>query len=466
MTDIARALADALGSDRVATDADSLAAHRTDYWILSHLRARQKRLGTGPACVVRPRSTAEVASALVTAGRHGAAVVPYGAGSGVLGGATPPEGSVVIDLRAMAAVLELNETALWVRVQAGLMGGAYEAGLKARGFTGAHFPQSIDVSTVGGWVSTRAAGQFSTRYGNIEDLLLALEAVLPDGQVVRTKNVPRAAAGPNLREVFCGSEGTFGIVTEVTLRIFPIPERREVASFVFADLRDGLETIRTVVRAGWRPPVLRLYDGTEALRQFSEWVPTDRALLLAVSEGPSALVEGEMVAVARAAAAAGAQPCGPEPVMHWLEHRNRVPSWDLFLDKELLVDTIEIAADWDRVAGLYDAVVKALSTVPGMVAASAHSSHSYAQGTNLYITFIVKPPDFARAEETYLAAWTGVMEATLAAGGTIAHHHGVGRLRTSWLARELGSAYPVLERLKRMLDPTGMMNPGVLVPRA
>src|SRR5262249_3804230 len=135
MTAIARAPPHALGPDRLPTDADSLAAHRTAYWILSHLRARQQRLGTGPLCVVRPRSTAEVATALVTASRHGAAVVPYGAGSGVLGGATPPAGSVVIDLRAMAAVLELNETALWVRVQAGLMGGAYHARPTAPPFT-------------------------------------------------------------------------------------------------------------------------------------------------------------------------------------------------------------------------------------------------------------------------------------------------------------------------------------------
>jgi alkyldihydroxyacetonephosphate synthase len=183
-----------------------------------------------------------------------------------------------------------------------------------------------------------------------------------------------------------------------------------------------------------------------------------------VSEGPSALVEVEAAACAAEAVAGGATACGPEPVAHWLEARNTVPSWDFFLERELVVDTIEIAADWDRVAALYDAVVAALGAVPGLVVGSAHSSHSYAQGTNLYVTFVLKPPDFARAEQTYLDAWGRVMETTLAAGGTISHHHGIGRLRVPWLERELGSSYPVLRALKTALDPAGLMNPGVLLP--
>ena len=193
MTEIGQALARELGADRVAEDAATLAAHRTDYWILAHLRARQGRLAGGPACVVRPRSAAEVATVVRTAQRLGVAVVPYGAGSGVVGGATPPDRALVIDLSAMNALLEVHDTALYARAQAGLLGGAYEAAVQARGYTSGHYPQSIDRSTVGGWVATRAAGQFSTRYGNIEDLCLALEAVLPSGEIVRTASVPRAS---------------------------------------------------------------------------------------------------------------------------------------------------------------------------------------------------------------------------------------------------------------------------------
>ncbi len=461
MSQIADALRRELDADRVADDAATLEAHRTDYWILAHLRARQGRLDAGPACVVRPRTTAEVAVAVRTAQRHGIAVVPYGGGSGVLGGAVPPAGSLVIDLCAMDQLLDVEETALLARAEAGLLGGEYERLLTARGYTSGHDPQSIERATLGGLVATRSAGQFSTKYGNIEDLLLGLEAVLPSGDTLRLAPVPRASTGPSLRELFLGSEGALGIVTEVTLRVFPLPERRALESYGFPTMAAGLDAIRRVLRAGWKPAALRLYDQVETARTFGQWAPGDVCLLLVVSEGPAALVEAELAAVAGQAAEASAH--GVEPVEHWLAHRNTVPSWDVFLDREMMVDTIEIAATWDRVSVLYDAVVAALTAVPGMLVASAHSSHSYAQGTNLYITFAMKPDDFSHAEASYLQAWAAVMEATLAAGGTIAHHHGIGRLRVPWLERELGDAHAVLRAIKRALDPAGIMNPGALL---
>src|SRR5882672_1855994 len=275
MTEIGEALARELGRDRVAEDAATLAAHRTDYWILAHLRARQGRLGGGPACVVKPRTTGEVAATVRLAQRHGVALVPYGAGSGVVGGATPPPGALVVDLRAMDRLMELDERALFARVQAGMMGGVYEATVGARGYTSGHYPQSIDRSTVGGWVATRAAGQFSTRYGNIEDICFGLEAVLPSGEIVRLEPMPRASVGPSLRELFLGSEGTLGIVTEVVLRLHPLPEERALAGFVFPTMAAALDTVRRVLRAGWRPAVLRAYDPTETARQFSAWAPAD-----------------------------------------------------------------------------------------------------------------------------------------------------------------------------------------------
>jgi alkyldihydroxyacetonephosphate synthase len=463
MSQIADELARALGPDRVATDDATVAAHRVDYWILAHLRARQGRLADPPACVVSPRSTEEVQAVVRTAQQHGVPIVPYGAGSGVLGGAVPPPGAVVVDTRAMDRLLELNDRSLWVRAQAGMMGGVYQTTLEQRGYTGGHFPQSIDRSTVGGWAATRAAGQYSTRYGNIEDLCLGLEVVLPSGDVARVKTVPRAAAGPSLRELFLGSEGTLGIVTEVTYRIFPKPEHREMASWAFPTMAAGLEAIRRIVRVGWRPAVVRLYDAMESARHFAASVPTDHAMLLLLSEGPRPLVEAEMRACA--AVCLDGTATGSTAVAHWLEHRNAVPPWDVFLDREVLVDTIEIAADWDRVAALYDAVTAALRGAPGNIAATAHSSHSYPQGTNLYVTFAIKPDDWNRAEEAYLDAWGRVMRATLDAGGTIAHHHGIGRLRTPWLQEELGTMYPVLAAVKRALDPAGIMNPGVLIAR-
>ena len=461
MSDIATALAGAIGADRVVTGGDAFERHRIDYWVLANLRAREGRLGPPPACVVRPRSTAEVQAVVRTAQQHGVAIVPYGGGSGVLGGAVAPGGAIVVDLTAMDALLDVNDLALTATAQAGLLGGEYERRIQARGYTTAHWPQSIDLASLGGLVATRSAGQFSTRYGNIEDLLLGLEAVLPSGEIVRVPAFPRSSTGPDLRQVFLGSEGTLGIVTEVTLKVFPLPEQRVFGSWAFPSMAAGLEAIRRFVRAGWRPPVVRLYDAVETARTFSQWAPEHSHLLLVVSEGPMAMVEAELTAVA--AAASDAVDCGPAPTGHWMEHRNQVPSWDFFFEKKMIVDTIEIAATWDKVTPLYDGVVSALHGVPGMVAASAHSSHSYLNGTNLYVTFAIFPPDFAKAEAGYLDAWTRVMETTMRLGGTIAHHHGIGRLRAPWLVQELGSAYPVLLALKRALDPANLMNPGALI---
>lgn len=463
MTDVAAALAARIGEDRLVRDPAALEAHRTDYWILAHLRAREHRLGPPPAAVVMPRATAEVAEAIRVAGAHGAPVVPYGGGSGVLGGAVPPAGAVVVDLTAMNRLLEVNETALLARVEGGMLGSDYEAAVTARGYTTGHYPQSIGRATIGGLVATRSAGQFSTRYGNIEDLCLGLEVVLPSGETIRLAAVPRSSTGPSLRELFLGSEGTLGIVTEATLRLHPLPEHRRMQSWALPDLHAGLEVIRRIVRVGWRPAVVRLYDAQEAAHHFADWHPDGRAVLLLLGEGPATLVEAEAAAAAAVATEHGAAPLGDGPVMHWLERRNTVPTWDEFLDRGIMVDTIEVAATWDRVGDLYDRVIAALRARPGMLGASAHSSHSYPQGTNLYVTFGVKPESSADAEAAYLGAWGAVMETTLASGGTIAHHHGIGRLRTPWLARELGTAYPVLAAVKHALDPAGLMNPGVLV---
>ncbi len=466
-SDVQRLRADlvaALGAERVQWDADTLTAHAHDSWSLALLWLRQGALCERPACVVTPRSAAEVARVLACASSARVPVVPFGAGSGVCGGVLPPEGAIVVDLRGMNALIDLNETALTARVQAGMMGDQFEAALNARGYSLGHWPQSIALSTVGGWVATRAAGQYSTRYGNIEDMLLGLEVVLPDGRVVVIKAVPRRAAGPDLRQVFLGSEGTLGIVTELTVRIFPLPESKRMLCFSFPDLDSGLETIRTIMRAGWKPPVLRLYDAAETGRHFGQWASDESCFLLVISEGPSALTAVEAEACHAAAGAFGGEAVGDQPVHHWLAERNNVPGFEPFLEKGFVLDTIEVAVTWDRIHDLYREVIAAVRTVKDLLVVSGHSSHSYPQGTNIYFTFVARPEDPANAEATYRACWARTMEATLRCGGTIAHHHGIGRLRVPWMAAEHGEGLAVLRAIKRALDPLGIMNPGALLP--
>jgi alkyldihydroxyacetonephosphate synthase len=415
--------------------------------------------------VVTPESTAEVVAVLRWADERRVPVVPYGGGSGVCGGVLPDAGTVVVDMRRMAALLDLNETALSARVEAGMFGHTFEEALNGRGYTMGHWPQSVSLSTVGGWVATRAAGQFSTRYGSIEDMLLGLEAVLAGGQVVRITPTPRRSAGPDLRHLFLGAEGTLGIVTELTVKIFPTPESRKLLSFAFPDLDAGLEAIRQLVRVGWRPPVVRLYDAMESGRHFGQWQPQDQCVLILLSEGPAALAAVEAEACYAVCTGHGGEPLGEAPVRHWLAERNNVPSLLSFIERGFVLDTIEVAADWDRMHALYAEVVAALRAVPQVIVASGHTSHSYAQGTNIYFTFVAKPDDPAAAEPTYLACWRAAMEATLRAGGTICHHHGIGRLRAPWMTAEHGEAgVALLRALKRALDPHGILNPGALLP--
>jgi len=467
-SDLARhrhALIARLGSDVVRWDDAIVAQHRRDTWCLAVLRGLRGQLTAQPLCVISPREVEQVSALLEYANQERLAIVPFGAGSGVCGGVLPGDGAVVVDMRRMNRLLELNETALLARVQSGMMGNALESALNGAGYSMGHFPQSIDLSTVGGWVSTRAAGQYSTRYGSIEDIVLALEVVLPDGRVLRTRVGPRSATGPDLRQVFLGAEGTLGIVTEVTMRVFPRPETSAGEAFSFASMDDGLEAIRLIMRAGWRPPVVRLYDALETARLFTAASTTTNCLLLFLSEGPAAVTAAESAACRAICTARGGASAGFEPVQHWLAERNQVPAFETFLERGFVLDTIEVATPWDHIHDLYREVIAALNAVNGVAVASGHSSHSYGQGTNIYFTFVARPEKPEDAEATYLACWEQTMEATLRCQGTIAHHHGIGRLRRPWMERELGSTgAAVLRDIKRALDPHGIMNPGVLIP--
>ncbi|GIW44786.1 MAG: alkyldihydroxyacetonephosphate synthase [Candidatus Binatia bacterium] len=453
-----------LGDERVVFDEVVLQAHRKDTWFLNVYRASRGRLNVLPLAVVYPDSVEQVQEVVRYALAYKLPVVPFGGGSGVCGAIEPSAQAIVVDLRRMDRVVELNERALFARVQAGKMGEALEEELNQLGFTCGHFPQSIALSTVGGWVSTRAAGQYSTRYGNIEDLVLGLDVVLPDGRLLRLPPRVRWGSGPDLRQVFLGAEGTLGIVTEVTLKVFPVPESALLQSFSFPDMATGLEAIRCIVRAGWRPPVVRLYDAVESARHFPEASSGADCLLLLISEGPGALTAAEAAACAGVCAALGGQDRGPDPVERWIQERNRVPTFESLIEKGLVADTIEVSATWDRIAAVYQEVIAALQRVPGVLLASGHSSHSYPQGTNLYFTFAARPASAEAGEHVYLDCWRAAMEATLQAGGSVVHHHGIGRVRKAWLVHELGEGVDVLRALKLALDPAGLFNPGALLP--
>ncbi len=457
-------LRDLLGDDLVRTDPELLTSRRHDYWAASHLREWRGEPMASPGCVVRPTATEQVSELLRFASGAGVAVMPFGLGSGVCGGVLPTEDVVLLDLSAMDRTREIDEYDLLATFDAGKNGLQAEEEVAAHGLTIGHWPQSIAVSSVGGWVSTRASGQFSTAYGNIEDLVYSVEAVLPDGSVVELGKAPRAAAGPDLRHVVMGAEGTMGVVTGVTFSLRRQPELRRCTAFLGPDVPTGIEAQRRIVGADWRPPVMRLYDGSEVNRNFPDHADGDAVALLMVHEGPTSRVEAEVADVTRIAAGAGMRATDAAVTEQWLEDRNHVPTWSDFFERGVVVDTIEISAPWSRICDVYDAVVASLGEVPGIVNASAHSSHVYRSGINLYFSFAVlaEPADM---EARYFECWHRTMEATAANGGGIAHHHGSGRLRIPYLHHDLGdTGVELLRTLKGAVDRAGIMNPGNLIP--
>ncbi len=453
--------------DRVRTDPETLSAHRHDQWLLSDLLDIQGRPAPSPLAVVEARSTDDVQRTLRLCRELRLPVVPFGGGSGVCGAIHASERTVVLSTRSLEGLVALDDTNLTATFRAGTLGIDAERLVQEAGLSIGHWPQSIEVSTVGGWVATRAAGQYSTAYGNIEDLLFALEVVLADGSLLRTRATPRAAAGPDLRQLFLGSEGSLGVVTEVTFSLRPLPEASQGQAFHFARLEDGFESIRKLMRVGWRPPVVRLYDAPESQRNFQAFCPEGRHLLILLHEGPAGAVSAQLEGVAAICRDHGGGESDPASVGHWLEERNRVPSLRELLERGIVADTIEVACTWDRVGRLYEEATRSLAGVTDVLVASAHSSHSYRSGTNLYITFAVRPQDPKHMAQSYRDCWERTMKATLSVGGGISHHHGIGRVRRDWLPDELGeTGVRILRALKRALDPDQLLNPGALLPES
>ncbi|HZL01055.1 MAG TPA: FAD-binding oxidoreductase [Caulobacteraceae bacterium] len=461
---IIESLRQSLGAAKVLTDPASLDARRHDYWMVSHARDLAGNPAPRPACVVRPTSTADVQAVLRIANQTRTPVLPFGLGSGVAGGTVASADAVLLDMGAMNAVRFIDPVNLLAGFDAGVNGLAAEEAVAAGGLTIGHWPQSVAISTVGGWIATRASGQFSTLNGNIEDIVHAIEAVLPTGEIVTLGKAPRASAGPDLRHLMLGSEGCLGVITGVTFSLRRAPEARALSAFSAPDMRAGFELQREIIQRGWRPPVVRQYDERESLRLDER---ATGCLILMVHEGPAALVAAETAAIAALASETGIAAAPADIVETWLERRNHVPGWDQILPRDIVADTVEISGSWTAIGDIYDDAVVSLKQIEGCLAASAHSSHVYRGGLNLYFTFALVVSGPAAMEGAYEGAWRRIMEATVRHGGGLAHHHGIGRVRRPWLERELGAAgVGLLRRIKTALDPNAIMNPGVLIPDA
>jgi alkyldihydroxyacetonephosphate synthase len=445
----------------VSADPAEVAEASRDWWPLAMTWATEGAVAGLADVVCRPESAAEIAAVLAVANAARVPVTAAGGRSGVLGGSVPVHGGIVLDLTALSGIVDVDAKSLVVDVRAGTFGAPFELALQSdHGLTVGHWPQSMDLATVGGWLACRGAGQLSGRYGKIEDIVVGLDVVLADGRQITTGGYPRQATGPDLNQVFVGSEGTLGVITQARLRAHPAPVAKDRTAWGFAAFTEALDAQRRIVQRGATPAVLRLYDAAEAARSYD--VPTGTNLLLAYDEGDSAIIEVTLRIVDEECMDAGATALDEHLVDHWLAKRNDVAALEALISRGYVVDTMEVSGSWRDLPAIYDATVAALLGVPGTLAATAHQSHSYSDGACLYFTFAAKVDDGDDRTATHVALWEAGQRAALAAGASVSHHHGVGLARGRYLADALGPAFGVLEALKAALDPNGILNPGKL----
>ncbi len=466
------------GEENVLTDDNSRARFSCGKFYGELLDLRLGLVPDPPDAVVAPRSHEEVVRIIGFCSEERIAVVPAGGLSSVTGAVRAPVGGIAMDLtRYLNRVLEINKVNKTVTVQAGMYGPALEEELNRHGYSCGHFPQSFEYSTVGGWISARGAGQASTGYGKIEDMLVALKAVTPAG-VIETKEFPRTAQGWDLFRVFAGAEGTLGVITEATLHIFNhMPQNTASAAFIFRSFEAAVETMRGIMQAECgKPHLFRIsdpdetdiafrtsgFDGTFSDRLLSGlgFKPGSRSLMFVTVEGERDYARFVIKKIRQKVRAGKGMYIGTSPVRKWLEQRySSAYMRDPLMDLGIMTDTLETAVTWDKLLNVWKAAHEYVSRRPKTFM-MIHISHVYENGANLYFTFL-SPMEKGNERQDFTTFHRGLVETILAHGGSISHHHGVGRVLAPWMEGHLGkSSMELLRAVKKHLDPKNIMNPG------
>jgi len=465
-----------LGEGQVVTDPQVLRERSID-----NFRKLQHIFGVYtmpvPAAVAHVRNTDDVAAVLAFAQEHGVNVVARTGGTATEGGLeTPVENSIVVDGGQMNRIVNIDAYNMQATAQCGVPLQVLEDEVRKLGLTTGHSPQSKPIASMGGLVATRSIGQFSTLYGGIEDMVVGCEVVFAGGQVSRIKNVPRRAAGPDIRHIVIGNEGALCYITEVTVKLFPYqPENNIFLGWTLHNMKEGFEVLREVMVAGFKPSVARLYDFEDGQLHFSHFVAPDECIVLFMAEGNAG--------ISRATAEGIREIVGRHPncvsvdsalISEWFDDLVWGPDKVAREDERIRTThnvnrTTEISADWSTINAIYEAVLPRIrAEIKGITLLGGHSSHSYINGTNMYFNYFYDLIDCEPEEENdkYYFPIIGIIcEETLRLGGSIVHHHGIGKARAPWVREEYGSSYPMLEALKRAYDPKGIMNMGTIIPR-
>ncbi|MGF6886109.1 alkyldihydroxyacetonephosphate synthase [Nocardia sp. GAS34] len=469
-------LSTVVGPDQVRTDHRARLLHAGGKSTPDLLRRRLDGPQDAPDAVLFPADHDQVLAVLEYCTEQRIAVVPFGGGTSVVGGVDPARDAfdavVALDLRRLDSLTDLDPVSGTVTLGAGLTGPQAEKLLAAHGLSLGHFPQSFEFASIGGFAATRSSGQASAGYGRFDDMIQRLRVATPGG-TLDLGRAPASAAGPDLRELFSGSEGTLGVITAVTLRVHPVPETVGYQAWSFPDFGTGAAALRSVVQAGAAPTVLRLSDEAETGLNLARagdigGNPVTGCLAITTIEGSAAQVEARGTEAAALLTAAGGTALGEQAARDWEHGRFAAPYLrDALLDVGILCETLETATSWSNLAELKAKVTAALTDslagqgTPPLV--MCHISHTYPTGASLYFTVVAKQLDDPIAQ--WHTAKHAVGDAIAAAGGTITHHHAVGADHRPWMTGEIGElGVRVLRAVKQAVDPAGILNPGKLIP--
>ncbi len=432
-----------------------------------------------PAAVVKPVNAQEISDILKFLNENKINSVAKTGGTATEGGLeTIVENSVVIDGSGMDNVVKIDETNMMATAQCGVNLGELEDLLREKGLTTGHSPQSKPLAHMGGLVATRSIGQFSTLYGAIEDMVIGLEAVFPNGEITRIKNVPRRSCGPDIRHVIIGNEGALCYITEVTVKVYRYyPENNRFLAWSLDEMSRGFEILREVMVAGYRPSMARLYDAEDgAQHSFDQFAP-DQCVLMFMAEGNAHMAEATAKGIAEIVAQYDeCRPIDGKIIENWFNHLNWGPE-KIAEERELIQKnlhigfTTEVSGNWDQINTIYENALERIRNdfphLDDLTMLGGHSSHSYQTGTNLYFVYDYDIKDCKPEEEIskyHIPLNALIVEETLKVGGSMVHHHGIGKYRTPWTKEEHGSAYYILKGLKEQFDPNGIMNAGTIYP--
>ncbi len=434
-----------------------------------------------PAAIVYPNNAEEVSLILKFCNENHINVIARSGKTATEGGLENwKDLAIVVDSSNMNKILKIDTYNMQATVQAGVPLQELDDELRKLGYTTGHSPQSKPVAKYGGLVSTRSIGQFSTLYGGIEDMVIGLECVFPDGHISRIKNVSRRAGGPDIRHIVIGNEGTLCYITEVTVKIFKYyPDNNRFYGYLVKDIETGIKVLREVVVNGYRPSVARTYSEEDA-RQHFEHFYKGYPVLLFMAEGPKGIAKatGEGIEEAVEKFKDGiVEQVDSKLIQEWFEHLNWSQK-DIDDERQGMIDhyrhsgyTTEISADWENITKIYHSVIDRIRTeyprVEDLTMLGGHSSHSYINGTNMYFVYSYnincEPEDELMIYHHPIQQI--IVEETLRFGGSMCHHHGIGKYRSQWTKEEHGSAYYMLEKLKEAFDPEGIMNYGSIFPK-